>query len=362
VTPGPTPSSNIELQIKGAGRTPYSRTADGLAVTRSSIREYLAAETMAALGIPTTRSLSMIALPTLPVERETLESAAIVTRVAESFIRVGSFQALSPPQDYGWGTQKPDYEALRQLGEFVSKTVLKLNINDGDKWARELVLESSRRNARMLAAWQVYGFMHGVMNTDNISIMGLTLDYGPYAFMDTYDPLHICNHTDEGGRYSYRNQPSIMYVAFLFLVLPHTDSVTSVHAMLSLRDALSPIIGAEEEQGAAVTEGWVPSVPDAPAASEGLSAATREGLESQRAYLVEQRKEQINVWKKAAMDMTESEVREVVQEEMSIEYGKLMAKVRFSSHSSRSSFDSSRSDWGCRRLQMLQSLQQTFWT
>jgi serine/tyrosine/threonine adenylyltransferase len=210
MTPGPS-SSNIELQLKGVGRTPYSRTADGLAVTRSSIREYLAAEAMYALHIPTTRSLSLIAMPTLPVERERLESAAIVTRTAESFLRIGSFQALSPPREFGYGTQKPDYEALRILGEFVSRKVLKLDLPQDAKWGKELVWEAARRNARMVAGWQVYGFMHGVINTDNVSVLGVTLDYGPYAFMDAFDPLHICNHTDEGGRYAYRVSTNIFH-------------------------------------------------------------------------------------------------------------------------------------------------------
>lgn len=194
VTPHPEdPELTYELQLKGAGRTPFSRSADGLAVVRSSIREFLCAEgtfavmpswpcvdhcslAMHALGIPTTRSLTLISLPSVPVEREKLESASILTRMAPSFIRIGSFEALNPPERMfflGGGQQDPHHDALRVLGEWVAKRVLRLpGIRwseegvEGDAWGRELVLEVARRNARMVAGWQAYGFMHGVINTD----------------------------------------------------------------------------------------------------------------------------------------------------------------------------------------------------
>jgi serine/tyrosine/threonine adenylyltransferase len=154
------PSGLYELQLKGAGRTPFSRSADGLAVVRSSIREYLCAEAMHALGIPTTRSLSLTHLPTLPVRRERLEKAAIVTRVAPSFLRIGSFQALNPPEQFfflGGGQQRADLEALRILGEYVSRHVLRLDTKDGAPWAEKLILECARLNAVMVAGWQAYG-------------------------------------------------------------------------------------------------------------------------------------------------------------------------------------------------------------
>lgn len=173
VTPHPEDAeTTYELQLKGAGRTPFSRTADGLAVLRSSIREYLCSEAMHALSIPTTRSLSLISLPDLPVIRERRETACIFTRVAETFIRIGNFEALSPPSNtffLGGGQQDADYEALRQLGEWTARRVLKLEGIDweaGDAWGKELLFDVARRNARMVAAWQAYGFMHGVMNTD----------------------------------------------------------------------------------------------------------------------------------------------------------------------------------------------------
>ena len=133
---------------------------------------------MHALGIPTTRSLSLIFLPELPVLRERIERACVLTRIAPSFIRIGSFEALNPPESMfflGGGQQEKDLEALRILGEWVGKRVLKLEgikwreegqPEEGDAWGRELVLESARRNAKMVAGWQAYGFMHGVINTD----------------------------------------------------------------------------------------------------------------------------------------------------------------------------------------------------
>ena len=154
------PSGLYELQLKGAGRTPFSRNADGLAVLRSSIREYLCAEAMHALGAPTTRSLALTYLPTLPVHREREERAAIVTRVAPSFIRIGSFQALNPPEVmffFGGGQQAADLEALRILGEYVAKKVLKLNVKEGKPWAESLVMDVARSNALMVANWQAYG-------------------------------------------------------------------------------------------------------------------------------------------------------------------------------------------------------------
>jgi len=255
VTPHPSnPELTYELQLKGAGRTPFSRSADGLAVIRSSIREFLAAEAMQALGIQTTRSLGLISLPNVEVLRERMESASITSRIAPSFIRIGSFEALNPPNNvmfFGGGQQAANYDALRTLGEWVVQQVLKLEgITCGEEhksaWGKQLVLEVVRRNAKMVAGWQVYGFMHGVINTDNVSIMGLTIDYGPYAFMDVFDHFHICNHTDAEGRYSYKLQP---------------DSI--IFALRSLLRSLAPIIGAESElNGKAVVPGWADEASD----------------------------------------------------------------------------------------------------
>lgn len=202
VTPHPDDSeTTYEFQLKGAGRTPFSRTADGLAVLRSSIREFLCSEgacvwfqffrektdtgyittipAMHALNIPTTRSLSLISLPKLPVERERIESACVLTRIAPSFIRIGSFEALNPPVQLaflGGGQQEAHLDGLRVLGEWVARRVLRLPDVEwrgdhgvegpGDAWGTQLVTEIARRNAKMVAGWQAYGFMHGVINTD----------------------------------------------------------------------------------------------------------------------------------------------------------------------------------------------------
>jgi len=192
----------FEVQLKGAGKTPFSRMGDGRAVLRSSIREYLCSEAMAALGIPTTRALCLTGSP-LPVLREELETAAVVTRLAPSFIRFGHFEHFA--------NQSADSLALQKLADFVLAHYLnKLNHNLGNPYA-DLLLEVSLRTAKLMAQWQAVGFCHGVMNTDNMSILGLTLDYGPFQFLDGFNPRHICNHTDSQGRYAYHRQPNVAY-------------------------------------------------------------------------------------------------------------------------------------------------------
>lgn len=167
-----------ELQLKGAGRTPYSRFADGLAVLRSSVREYLGSEAMAALGIPTSRALSLVHLPDVEVQRERMETAAIVCRVAPSWLRIGCFEL--PWSRDQWDTL---LELVKYAGHEVfgfGKEGVKLVDEPADKsLAAKVLRETSRRNARTFAGWQACGFMHGVLNTDNISISGLTIDYGP---------------------------------------------------------------------------------------------------------------------------------------------------------------------------------------
>ncbi len=187
-----------ELQLKGAGRTPYSRMGDGRAVLRSSIREFLCSEAMAALGIPTTRALTVTGSDQ-GVMRETVETSAVVTRVAPSFVRFGSFE-------HWFYRDKP--EELRVLADYVIGRFYPELADDANPY-QALLAEVTRRTARMIAQWQAVGFMHGVMNSDNMSILGLTLDYGPFGFMEAFDAQHICNHTDQQGRYSYANQPQI---------------------------------------------------------------------------------------------------------------------------------------------------------
>lgn len=187
-----------EIQLKGAGPTPYSRHADGRAVLRSSLREFLASEAMHGLGIPTTRALAVIASP-LPVRRETLEPAAILTRLAPSHLRFGHFE---------WCRSQGREDWLRQLAD-ATIAYHHPELAEQPERYRLWLTEVVRRTARLMARWQCVGFCHGVMNTDNFSILGLTLDYGPYGFMDAFDAGHVCNHSDEGGRYAYDRQPGV---------------------------------------------------------------------------------------------------------------------------------------------------------
>ena len=205
VQPGqPTTEAGLEIQLKGAGRTPYSRMGDGRAVLRSSIREFLCSEAMHGLGIPTSRALCVTGSDAR-VRREEIETAAVVTRVAPSFIRFGHFEHFSH------GDQ---HEQLEILADYVIDRYYPACRNSkrfaGNAYAN--LLESvSERTAVMVAQWQSTGFCHGVMNTDNMSILGLTIDYGPFQFLDGYVPGHICNHSDAGGRYAFNKQPNIAY-------------------------------------------------------------------------------------------------------------------------------------------------------
>ena len=187
-----------EIQLKGAGRTPYSRGADGRAVLRSSIREFLCSEAMAGLGIPTTRALCLVGADH-PVRREEIETAAVVARVAPGFVRFGSFEH--------WASRERHAE-LHQLADYVIDTFRPECRAAAQPYAA-LLADVAQRTGEMIAHWMAVGFMHGVMNTDNMSILGLTLDYGPFGFMEAFDPGHICNHSDYQGRYSYRNQPHV---------------------------------------------------------------------------------------------------------------------------------------------------------
>ncbi|WP_434584362.1 protein adenylyltransferase SelO [Klebsiella sp. R390] len=193
-----TDGRRVDWHLKGAGLTPYSRMGDGRAVLRSTIRESLASEAMQALGIPTTRALAMVTSDT-PVQRETLESGAMLMRIAESHVRFGHFEHF-------YYRREP--EKVQQLADYVIRHHWPELIDEADKyvlWFRDVVT----RTATMIASWQTVGFAHGVMNTDNMSILGLTMDYGPYGFLDDFKPDFICNHSDYQGRYSFENQPAV---------------------------------------------------------------------------------------------------------------------------------------------------------
>lgn len=196
--------SGLEIQLKGAGRTPYSRGGDGRAVLRSSIREFLCSEAMHGLGIATTRALCVTGSDT-PIYRETAETAAVVTRTATSFIRFGQFEHFSHNGMHAELKQLADFTLDNYYPECRVSTAYK-----GNPYAAFLEAVSLR-TAEMVAKWQAVGFCHGVMNTDNMSILGLTLDYGPFQFLDAFNPAHICNHTDSLGRYAYNKQPNVAY-------------------------------------------------------------------------------------------------------------------------------------------------------
>ena len=187
-----------DLHLKGAGKTPYSRFADGRAVLRSSIREYLCSEAMAGLDIPTTRALCIMGSQT-PVYRERVETGAMVLRLAKSHIRFGHFEYFHYNQRPDIVKQLADYTIAQQYPEVL----------DTQAPYVEFFKAIIKRTAILIANWQAVGFAHGVMNTDNMSIVGDTFDYGPYGFLDDYEPEFICNHSDHQGRYAFDRQPAI---------------------------------------------------------------------------------------------------------------------------------------------------------
>ena len=192
--------NRLELQLKGAGKTHYSRMGDGRAVLRSSIREFLCSEAMHALGIPTSRALSVVGSKQRVI-RETVETAAVCSRIAPSFIRVGHFEHFASLQNI---------VRLKELADLLINEFYPECRNTKDPYLN-LFKEISARNAKLVAQWQSVGFCHGVLNSDNISALGLTIDYGPFGFLDHFEIDHICNHSDHGGRYAYHRQPQIMH-------------------------------------------------------------------------------------------------------------------------------------------------------
>ena len=188
-----------DLHLKGAGQTPYSRDGDGRAVLRSTIREYLCGEAMHGLGIPTTRGLCIVGSDEEVLREEGVETGAMLVRLASTHVRFGSFEVFY---------YRRQYEHLARLADYVMAEHFPHLTGAGDRYARFLT-EVVIRTAHLMAKWQAVGFAHGVMNTDNMSILGVTLDYGPFGFLDDYDPGFICNHSDHGGRYAFHRQPDI---------------------------------------------------------------------------------------------------------------------------------------------------------
>lgn len=188
----------FELQFKGSGLTPFSRMGDGKAVLRSSIREYLASAHLKALNVPTTMALSLIAGDD-KVYREEVESSAMILRVAESFLRFGHFEFFYFHREF---------EKLKNLVDGTIELYFNGYSNHPNKY-HLFFQDVVKRTAKLMAKWQAVGFCHGVMNTDNMSILGLTIDYGPFGFLEKFDLDFICNHSDYEGRYSFGNQPEI---------------------------------------------------------------------------------------------------------------------------------------------------------
>jgi uncharacterized protein YdiU (UPF0061 family) len=187
-----------DLHLKGAGMTPFSRDGDGRSVLRSAIREYLCCEAMHGLGIPTTRALCLVGSDD-KVYREQIETGATIVRMAPSHVRFGTFEIFY---------YRKQHEHLQRLADYTIEMHFPHLAQAADKYVR-FFAEVVDRTARLIAHWQSVGWAHGVLNTDNMSILGITLDYGPYGFMDDYDPGFICNHSDYNGRYAFNQQPYI---------------------------------------------------------------------------------------------------------------------------------------------------------
>lgn len=216
----------VDIQLKGPGRTPYSRRGDGRAALGPMLREYIISEAMHGLGIPTTRSLAVVTTSE-PVFRETELPCAVLTRVASSHLRVGTFQYAAQ-----WGT----IDELRTLADY---TLQRHYPEVGAEGNRYLVLlrEVIKRQAALIAKWQLVGFIHGVMNTDNMALSGETIDYGPCAFMDAYDPATVFSSIDTYGRYAYSNQPRI-----------------AAWNLARFAEALLPLLHADEEEAVKLAE------------------------------------------------------------------------------------------------------------
>lgn len=213
-----------DVQLKGAGLTPYSREGDGRAVLRSVIREYLCSEAMHGLGIPTSRALAILD-SSQKVYRERIERGALLVRLAQSHVRFGSFEL------FFYRGQKQE---IGILADYVIKQHFpQIDPDDPQKYLH-FFDQVVARTASLMAKWQAVGFAHGVMNTDNMSILGLTLDYGPFGFLDSYNPEFICNHSDMAGRYAFDQQPDVAHWNLACLA----QALTPLLPMESLQSSL----------------------------------------------------------------------------------------------------------------------------
>ena len=245
----------VDIQLKGAGATPYSRRGDGLAALGPMLREYLISEAMHALGVPTARSLAVVATDE-PVYRDRPLPGAVLTRVAASHIRVGTFQfaamqgndTLKALADYTIARHDPDLKAVAHPYLGLLERVIK-------------------RQARLIAQWMLVGFVHGVMNTDNVSIAGETIDYGPCAFIDAYDPATVFSSIDRQGRYAYGNQPNIGHwnlcrFAESLLPLLDTDEAKAIELAQTAINTYANQYGTAWRQGMANKLGFTERRPD----------------------------------------------------------------------------------------------------
>ncbi len=262
-----TPTGRFEIQLKGAGLTPYSRMGDGRAVLRSSIREYLCSEAMHGLGIPTTRALCLTTSPQRVI-REEIETAAIVTRIAPSFIRFGHFEHFA-------NQTKPEArDSLRRLADHCLEHHIQTDTGFSANPYANLLHAVTLKTAELMAQWQSVGFCHGVMNTDNMSILGLSLDYGPFQFMDGFDPQHICNHSDHQGRYAYERQPQVAYWNLFCLA----------QALMPLIEEQELAMKALETYKSAFSEHWLQKF----SAKLGLTAAGGQASQDKDKHLIQE--------------------------------------------------------------------------
>ena len=265
-----------ELQLKGAGPTPYSRTADGRAVLRSSIREFLCSEAMHHLGVPTTRALSVVATGE-PVVRDMFydghprpEPGAVVCRVAPSFVRFGNFELPASRGDRDLLARLVDFTVARDYPHLAG-------VPGADERRARWLAEVCERTARMVVGWMRVGFVHGVMNTDNMSALGLTIDYGPYGWLDDFDPHWTPNTTDaQGRRYRYAQQPAVAQwncARLAEAVAPLFGGEAPLHDAL---DRYAAVYGEEYERMVAAKFGF--GRPPAPALDDAARDLAREGF------------------------------------------------------------------------------------
>ena len=268
--------ARFDIQLKGSGPTPYSRMGDGRAPLGPVLREYIVSEAMAALGVPTTRALAAVATGQ-PVLREALEPGAVLTRVAASHVRVGTFQFFAA---------KEDWEAVRLLADHVIARHDPAAAQAGDPYAA-LLRGVVARQATLVARWMSLGFIHGVMNTDNMTISGETIDYGPCAFMDVFHPGQVFSSIDRGGRYAFANQPRI-----------------AQWNLTCLAQCLMPLMAGDEPAQLATAQAAIDAFPDLFGTAWLTAMRAKLGLEGDRpsdAKLVETL---LNVMTEAEADFT----------------------------------------------------------